>query len=376
MMRALQRFPKKGQAITVRSYVIVTTFLLLVALTSSAYPQSIPDLISRIKPSVAFVLASGDTQSASGTAFVVHSDGLLVTALHVVEDARQVAVLLSGGQSVSADVVAVNADYDLAILRIARVGWPALQVADSANVRQGEEVLVIGYPFATILGNYEPTVTRGLVSAVRTQPGVIQVDAAMNPGMSGGPVINLRGEVIGVAIYRLEPGQQLNFASPAAAVHSLLATVSGKSVAELPALRLPFVGSLKVPFDVSGGSTANSRGEKIAAACLDPPPGARAITGLEGNLSVPGNLTVIVWLSLGHGLEGADPQAFGHLFGCGSISCAYFSQQRYSVTLGNVTLPPEKVCASYSYRAPVICFSCDFLARYLVQYKVRAIPGP
>jgi hypothetical protein len=108
---------------------------------------------------------------------------------------------------------------------------------------------------------------------------------------------------------------------------------------------------------------------------LDPPPGARSITGLTGSLNIPGNLTAIVWLSLRHGVEAADPQTFGQLYGCGSRSCAYLAQQRYSIALPDATFPPEKVCGSYAYRAPTICFRCEFQARYIIQYKVRTVPN-
>lgn len=101
--------------------------VILVFLASPAYSQSVPELLERLKPSVAFVLVSGEQQTASGTAFVVHSQGMLATALHVVEDARDITVQLHGGQSFAAEVVAANVETDLAVLRVERTGLTALK---------------------------------------------------------------------------------------------------------------------------------------------------------------------------------------------------------------------------------------------------------
>jgi len=179
-----------------------------------ASTQSYADIVQRARSSVAFVLASTERGRNSGTAFVVNQEGLLITALHVVEAATELTVTFPGVPPHPGVVVAADVDADLAVLRVTRSGLPPLPIAPPETTRVGDEILVMGYPLASILGAYEVTVTRGIVSALRTDLGMIQVDAAMNPGVSGGPVVNARGEVIGVAVSGLRTGQQVNFAVP------------------------------------------------------------------------------------------------------------------------------------------------------------------
>ncbi len=333
------------------------------------HSQNTPDLVATVTPSVAFVFATGERGGASGTAFVVHPDGLLVTALHVVEEAREITVVLLGRQSYPADVVAVSTDYDLAVLRIPLRGYPVLPLAGS--VRQGEEVLVIGYPLANVLGDYEVTVTKGVVSAVRTQLGLVQIDAAMNPGVSGGPVLNLRGEVIGVAVSGLRTRQLVNFASPASAVTNLLESISGRSITELTSYKIPMIVSQEGELSVKKKLLAGTSATEIGSQCLPPPAQAVAIVGLHGSLSVPGRLSIIVWLSFEKGAASGSSEAFGHLYRDLRTGSRF-----YSISFPNIDLLPVPVCVNYTYRAKIFCFSCEFEARYVVQYKVRAITPP
>lgn len=347
----------------------VAAVVLMLSVASPVHSQSIADLVERLKPSVAFVLVTGEQQKVSGTSFVVHQQGLLATALHVVEDARDIMVQLHGGQSFAADVVATNAENDLAILRIPRTDLVALTLLDPASIRQGDEVLVVGYPLANLLGNYEVTVTRGIVSAVRTQLGLIQVDAAMNPGVSGGPVVNLRGDVVGVAVSAVRTSQQVNFASPSWAVKTMLDVLSVQAVAELPKLQLPLTRPREIELKASKSLSAGAVGTELGVACTSPPPFARAITAVSGNLNVPGNLMAITWLSLREGAQANDRGAFGHLYADRRFN-PDFTEKRFSFSVDNLNLPPVPVCSNYTYRSPTLCINCLFGARYSILYKV------
>lgn len=338
------------------------------------YSQGSPELVDRLRPSIALVLVSGDWGKTSGTAFAIHSDGLFATAFHVVEDAKEVLLQLHGGQSFSADVVAGNPEADLAILRIARTGLTPLPILDASAIRQGEDILVIGFPLSTVLGNYDVTVTRGIVSAVRSQLGLIQVDAAMNPGVSGGPVVNLRGQVVGVAVSALRTSQQVNFASPSWVLKSMLDSLIGQPIAALARLRLPLIRPVEVELRAGKTMSANAQGTEVGVACIAPPPTGRSITAVRGNLDIPGNVMAIVWLSLREGVASFnDPRAFGHLFADRRVNSYEFTERRTAISLTDLNLPAEQICASQTFKSPGICVNCRFEARYMITYKVPSL---
>jgi len=144
-----------------------------------------------------------------GTGFIVRSDGVILTNQHVVDGAETVVVTLPDGTEDSATVVGEDPTSDIAVLRIRRTGLPVAPIGSSADLMIGEWVVALGNPYAYLLGNAEPTVTAGVVSATHRnilpsgdRPGLyldmIQTDAAINPGNSGGPLVNALGEVVGV----------------------------------------------------------------------------------------------------------------------------------------------------------------------------------
>jgi S1-C subfamily serine protease len=139
-----------------------------------------------------------EMRKGSGTAFVVSSDGYLLTCAHVVRNATDIKVTL-GGQTTPCDVLALDNAHDLAVLRIARKDLPVLPLADSEAVELAEEVRAIGFPLSDVLGS-SLKVTRGSVAGIVVQRRgkVFQIDAAVNPGNSGGPLVDARGSVIGV----------------------------------------------------------------------------------------------------------------------------------------------------------------------------------
>ena len=144
-----------------------------------------------------------------GSGFVISDDGIVITNQHVTEGAQQIIVTTRDGTDYEAELLGEDPLTDIAVLRIEAEGLPTTPIGSSRDLAIGEWVVAIGNPYAYLLGNSEPTVTAGVVSAVgrnllpsENQPGVyvdmIQTDAAINPGNSGGPLANVLGEVIGV----------------------------------------------------------------------------------------------------------------------------------------------------------------------------------
>jgi formylglycine-generating enzyme required for sulfatase activity/S1-C subfamily serine protease len=138
----------------------------------------------------------GPVEKPAGTGVIVHSDGYVLTAHHVVANARRIVVVTAGEFRAPAILVSVDSEHDLALLKIETVGLTEAPLGYAGAVRLDQEIVTVGFPF----GLREVSVTRGRIAAVRTKgvQRVFQVDAAINPGNSGGPVFTHRGEVIGL----------------------------------------------------------------------------------------------------------------------------------------------------------------------------------
>ena len=153
-----------------------------------------------------------------GSGFIVRSDGLILTNAHVVADATMVTVKLTDKREFRAKVLGIDKPSDVAVIKIDATNLPTVKIDKADDVRVGEWVLAIGSPYG-----FDNTVTSGIVSAkARALPGdtyvpFIQTDVAVNPGNSGGPLFNMKGEVIGInsQIYSRSGGYQgLSFAVP------------------------------------------------------------------------------------------------------------------------------------------------------------------
>ncbi len=169
-----------------------------------------------------------ETTQSFGTGFVISRDGIIITNQHVVSGAETITISLADGTELPATLLGEDPTTDIAVLRVQRRDLPVVTFGRSTDLMIGEWAIALGNPFTFLLGDAQPTVTAGVVSATgrnilpsREQPGMyldmIQTDAAINPGNSGGPLVNALGEVIGVnsSIFTNQGGSiGLGFAIP------------------------------------------------------------------------------------------------------------------------------------------------------------------
>ncbi len=158
---------------------------------------SVADVVENALPSVARIVTGGGT----GTGFVINESGLLVTNKHVVEGYSSVSVEMATGSEYRGSVTETHPTLDLAYIKVnSTQTFTPIAVGDSDEVRVGAEVIAIGFPLGSALGD-EPTVSRGIISAKRD--GRLQTDASLNPGNSGGPLLDMFGQAVGVVVSRV-----------------------------------------------------------------------------------------------------------------------------------------------------------------------------
>jgi serine protease Do len=186
-----------------------------------------------------------------GTGFIVSSDGLIITNKHVVSDPKaEYTVYLNDGRKFKAEVLALHPTDDLALIKIQANNLPTLVLGDSDKVKIGQFVIAIG----NALGEFQNTVSFGVVSGLRRSitasdqsgnverlEGLIQTDAAINFGNSGGPLINLKGEVVGVNTAIAGGAENIGFAIPINRAKKMIEEVKTKGKIEVPFLGIYYI---------------------------------------------------------------------------------------------------------------------------------------
>jgi len=245
---------------------VVTAEEVSITAVAKKVSPSIVSIISSSKQTATFYDQAVQQQSA-GTGMIVSSNGYILTNKHVVDGASTVAVILANGKTYK-DVEVVGTDplNDLAFLKISKVsGLPSVTLGDSKTIRIGQSVVAIG----NALGQYQNTVTSGIISgtgrpvvAASDESGtsqesltdLIQTDAAINSGNSGGPLLNLKGQVIGINTAIAQDANNIGFAIPIGAAKGMLTHVIKTGKIERPYLGIRYVSitpEVKAQYELS-----------------------------------------------------------------------------------------------------------------------------
>jgi Trypsin-like peptidase domain len=182
---------------------------------------------------MAGLIPGSSQEMKSGSGFIFHPDGYILTNHHVVYGSTEPTVVLSNGNRVPAKLVATNPKRDLALLKINGSNFPTLPIGESGKMSVMDSVLAMGYPMSSTIG-YDVSAYDGKINAIR-QTGhapMLQIDANINPGNSGGPLLNDRGEVIGIVVAKINAMQlakamgaipeRINFAIPIDEARSMI----------------------------------------------------------------------------------------------------------------------------------------------------------
>lgn len=201
-----------------------------------AYSEAVAGVVERVSLMVVHLSVkqkvkdrggSYRTVDGGGSGVIIAPDGYVVTNCHVIEDAAEIEVITYEGTHLTANLVGKDASTDLALVRVGASSLPAISLGDSGRLRPGQVAIAIGSPLG-----FQRTVTAGVISALgrsmRSKSGrlieeVIQTDAALNPGNSGGPLVDSRGRLIGINTAIIQMAQGICFAIPVNTVRRVVA---------------------------------------------------------------------------------------------------------------------------------------------------------
>jgi serine protease Do len=265
--------------------------------------SAIVNAVKKTSPSVVSITGTGTVtgtsffgqqeqqqESTAGTGFIVRSDGLIITNKHVVSDQNgKYKVNTADGKSYDATIVATDPTNDIALVKISASNLPVVQFGDSSQVVVGQQVIAIG----NALGQYQNSVTSGVVSGVGRSieagdetgtsteqlDNVIQTDAAINEGNSGGPLIDLADQVIGMNTATDQSGESIGFALPANLLTSAIASYDKDGKIERPFLGVRYVQitpELAASQNLSTNSGVILEGDSSGAAVVSGSPADKA----------------------------------------------------------------------------------------------------
>ena len=200
-------------------------------------PFDSAEITKKITPAVVLVTGLTNDGKVLGSGFVLSGDGKIATNLHVIQDLRSGGVQLASGEKFAlVSVLAFDERKDLAIVKIAGFDLPSVNLGNSNAIQVGEPVLIMGSPLGL-----QGSVTTGVISSIRDDPfgggfKMIQTDASVNPGNSGGPLVNQKAEVVGIIRYKIGGTENLKFAVPVNYLRGLMdAPLTPMSLDELRA---------------------------------------------------------------------------------------------------------------------------------------------
>jgi S1-C subfamily serine protease len=251
-----------------------------------AYSHAVIGVVERVGPAVVRVDRLREARRSrhtegSGSGFIFTPDGLILTNSHVVSGAEHLNVTTADGRTHHADVLGDDPDTDLALLRISASALSVVELGRSAGLRAGQLVVAVGHPLG-----FEHTVTTGVISATgrslrartgRMMENIIQTDAALNPGNSGGPLVTSAGKVVGVNTAVIMGSQGLSFAVPIDT-----ATFVVTAILQEGHVRRAFLGiggqNLRLPRHLArAASVSASTGVRVESVVAESPAGRAGI---------------------------------------------------------------------------------------------------
>jgi serine protease Do len=259
-------------------------------------------LLAQLSRELAALAAAGaagvvglEHRRGQGSGVVLSPDGYVLTNAHVAHGGERLRVRVPGGDVAPAELVGADARTDLAVVRMPRAGPPPLELADSRRLEVGQLVMAIGNPLG-----FDRSVSLGVVSALfRELPtrdgvleGLIQTDAAVNPGHSGGPLLDMEGRVVGINTAMLAPGRGIGFAVPAHTASWVAAVLIHDGQVRRPYLGIRARGEDLAP------ALARETGQVRAVRVVGVEPGTPAAEGglSGGDLLLAANLSPVATL--------------------------------------------------------------------------------